>query len=331
MTVRVYRSTDGSAPTMARSIGAMITFLDAILVNGYGAKTAAGWTKSFSGTNKAVYRAGGGTQAYLRVDDSTQANYSANVAGGTGASDVDTLTGRFPTEGSTANVFDKTSNNNWIVIANNKAFYMFMGGDLTLWSAPYNNPNVFNAFFFGDITAHSSSDTGRALLGCGSGTGIQNPTVGNMSGAPCAIQMSASNVFSAAYPTSEAYMALDANLRSPAPRARLECLGVNNSATSYYQNVHPFLGFDIRRIEVFSHVDYRPEVIVSRGFMPGIYLPRSMQGFGWKGGQTWSGTGADSGKTFELINTVSTMWTAAMGGIAGVMPLIVETSDTWDN
>jgi hypothetical protein len=44
MTVRIYRSTDGSAPVLTGQAGKLTDLLDAILVNGYGSKTAAGWT-----------------------------------------------------------------------------------------------------------------------------------------------------------------------------------------------------------------------------------------------------------------------------------------------
>lgn len=46
MTVTVYRSTDGSAPTLTNAIGQMLLLLDAILVDGYAGKSSQGWTKS---------------------------------------------------------------------------------------------------------------------------------------------------------------------------------------------------------------------------------------------------------------------------------------------
>ena len=71
MTVTVYLSTDASAPTLDGNVGSLITVLDAVLVNGYGAKAAAGWTKAFSGTNKAAYRnsPSTGTGLFWRIQD----------------------------------------------------------------------------------------------------------------------------------------------------------------------------------------------------------------------------------------------------------------------
>lgn len=60
---------------------------------------AAGWTKVFSGTNKAVYKSAdpAANGHFLRVDDSN-ANY-ASVRGYENMTDVDTGTGMFPTTG----------------------------------------------------------------------------------------------------------------------------------------------------------------------------------------------------------------------------------------
>lgn len=96
MTVRVYHSTDSSAPVLSGQVGALIGVLDAILVNGYGSKAAVGWTKAFSGTNMAAYKqSAGSNQLYLRVDDTNATD--ARVVGYETMSDVNTGTGPFPT------------------------------------------------------------------------------------------------------------------------------------------------------------------------------------------------------------------------------------------
>lgn len=98
MAFTVYKSTDGSAPSLTGQVGSLITLLDACLVNGYGAKAAAGWSKSYSGTNKAVYRAPSGAQMYYRVQDDAPATAKeARLTGYETMSDVDTGTGPFPT------------------------------------------------------------------------------------------------------------------------------------------------------------------------------------------------------------------------------------------
>lgn len=96
-----YSSSDGSAPVLTGQNGSLITLLDAVLVNGYGSKSAAGWTKQYSGTNKAVYKMGsGGTNCVLRILDdgsvATAAAREANARAAESASDVDTLADPFP-------------------------------------------------------------------------------------------------------------------------------------------------------------------------------------------------------------------------------------------
>jgi hypothetical protein len=74
MTTTIYRSTDASAPQMTSAAGSLITVLDAVLVDGYGAKPAAGWTKEVvdSGTKKVTYlqaAKAGAARKRLYIDD----------------------------------------------------------------------------------------------------------------------------------------------------------------------------------------------------------------------------------------------------------------------
>lgn len=95
MTVTIYRSSDASAPGLTGQAGSLIGVLDACLVNGYGAKAAAGWAKEFSGTNLAVYRAPSGNRLRIRVNDT--GTTVARVVGYETMTDVDTGVNPFPT------------------------------------------------------------------------------------------------------------------------------------------------------------------------------------------------------------------------------------------
>jgi len=94
--VKFYSSADAGAPVLSGQAGALIALLDAVLINGYGSQAALGWTKPYSGTNKAVYRLDHSLNSgrYLRVDDSN-AQY-AIVNAFHAMTDVDTGTGGFP-------------------------------------------------------------------------------------------------------------------------------------------------------------------------------------------------------------------------------------------
>lgn len=103
MSVTTYRSTDAGAPVLNGTSGnGLVNLFDTCLVGtgtAYGALPKKGWTKSFSGTNKAVYRTVD-TVGFLRVvhDGSVTGGFrEALVRGGEGATDVDTLVDPFPT------------------------------------------------------------------------------------------------------------------------------------------------------------------------------------------------------------------------------------------
>jgi len=78
--------------TVTGQAGSLITFIDSLLdIGGAGPY----WTKEFTGTNKAAYRATVGERYYLRVDDA--AGQLAGVRGYSAMSDVDTGSDIFPT------------------------------------------------------------------------------------------------------------------------------------------------------------------------------------------------------------------------------------------
>lgn len=170
MPVTVYRSTDAGAPQLNGVAGSLITVLDAVLVNGYGSKPAAGWTKPFSGTNKAVYRNSAvspATGTYFRIRDDgvgpyPQGSNKATLRGYETMTDVDTGVGAFPslTQMPEYGVYppvivksDLTGSaaRGWTIIADERTCYLFLnvsgaGVNLGLWHV------------FGDIKSFSAAD-----------------------------------------------------------------------------------------------------------------------------------------------------------------------------
>lgn len=144
-TTRIYKSTDSSAPVLTGQASSLIDLLDACLVNGYGSQTAAGWTKPYTGTDKAAFRnsvSAGGTGMYLRVLDDgsgTGGAREALVRGYHTMSDVDTGTVETPTAAqvSTSLVWRKSNTTNstarsWWLIADERTFYLCVNsGTLT--------------------------------------------------------------------------------------------------------------------------------------------------------------------------------------------------------
>lgn len=144
MTVRIYKSTDSGAPTLTGQASSLISLLSACLVDGYGSKVAAGWTKPYTGTNLAAFRntTSGGSGMYLRVDDSgggTGSTREALVRGYATMSDVNTGTVETPTAAqvSTSLVWRKSNTTDstarsWVLIADERTFYLCVNtGTLT--------------------------------------------------------------------------------------------------------------------------------------------------------------------------------------------------------
>lgn len=129
-----------------------------------------GWTKPYSGTNKAAYKmpttANGyaATGFYLRVDDAN-AQY-ANVAGYEAMTDVDTGTGRFPTSGTANWIKSSTADGTdrpWIAFSDGPMFYFF--------GANYaSNTDMHSMYWFGDFPSFKAADAYNCSLACNQGT-----------------------------------------------------------------------------------------------------------------------------------------------------------------
>lgn len=160
MTVHFYQSTDVGAPQNTNAAGSLIAILDACLVNGYGSKQPAGWTKPFSGTNKAGYKQGAGSNGfYLRVEDTTTS--AARVKGCEDMTDIDTTVSDFPTNTQISGGLYIQKNNTaaafqWELIASEKFFVL-----LTV----QNQDNTRRQFMcFGDIASNKSGDAFGTVL-----------------------------------------------------------------------------------------------------------------------------------------------------------------------
>lgn len=141
MTVRVYKSTDVGAPSKFYGAGTVTDILDACLVNGYGTKVAAGWSKPYSGTNIAVYKGVGPNAKYLRVDDSSTSSsvdVSCYFAAYHTMSDVNTGTDKFPPASAVTNgyMFSRSGSSSggpsvltvpWVVVATEGFFWFVLG------------------------------------------------------------------------------------------------------------------------------------------------------------------------------------------------------------
>lgn len=304
MAVTVYRSSDASAPgAYGASTGSLITILDACLVNGYGSKAAAGWTKAFSGTNKAAYRnstTAPSTGFYLRIDDTSTSN--SRAVGYESMSDVDTGTDAFPLDSQvTGGMYlqKNASTTTWMVIADSRCFYFFYkyAGNAKWWG-----------FFFGDIVSRMASDPyGCAIIGR-----TVSSTIGNDEQFP-----RASNALGSS--TQGHYIA-----RNYSGTVKSVNFCKYGMLTSTYLGTGGFAypnpsdsNFVMDRLLINDD----PTTAVNyniRGYMPGKWNP--LHSDPASDADTFSGNGDLAGKTFLIVANVNT---------SGIGKTVMETSDTW--
>lgn len=322
MVMRVYRSTDSSAPVLTGQSGTLVTLLDAVLVNGYGSKTAAGWTKSFSGTNKAAYRQAAGSQHYLRVQDDLGASYGrAYVLGYETMSTVDAGTNPFPSSVQTYHGWGKSSTTDatarpWVIFADDRRFYIFVqtGEDAsTPWASG----------FFGDIISYTTSDAYASCLISRYSTSGASAHVYSLDN--LAYMYHAGNGYSGlvnygGMPRNHSGTYGPVNvarhtdqfkaLAGTASPSSAFYAGAPTSGLTYPQPTNSSLVI----APIWMHHNHGSANVV-RGHMPGLWAPMHRKPLA--NNDTFSGTGSMSGKTFEAFNVYSDA------------QLIVETSDTW--
>lgn len=166
MTVHVYKSTDAGIPSKLSGLNCVIPILDACLVNGYGDKAPAGWSKPFSDTGIGVYKGVGPNAKYLRVSGDEAANNSVRLAGYQTMSGASTGTGMFPdttgaayylmrdlTEGATV------ANMPWILVATDNFFWFCLG--VTTSSTYTQNMGIAG---FGEIPSYAAGDTNNTVI-----------------------------------------------------------------------------------------------------------------------------------------------------------------------
>ena len=174
MPIYIYKSTDAGAPVLNGLEGSLVSVLDAVLVDGYGSQPSLGWSKEFSGTNKAAYKQPVGTnEFYLQVlDDQGVNGFYALVRGYEEMLDVDTGTNPFPTIAQHANYYAVKSAVNtataidWVVYSNGAIIYMFYYATYNagMFHYGYSEPLVATDEWSTSISASDNPDISNASI-----------------------------------------------------------------------------------------------------------------------------------------------------------------------
>lgn len=321
MPVTIYTSEDaGAPPLLPNAAGSLIAVLDACLVNGYGAKAGAGWSKPFSDVNLAAYKQGAGSNGmYCRIDDSSGA--TARVRGFENMTAVSTGTAPFPTDAQVSGgdyiLKHDTGGGSrkWMVIANHKAFYFWTQFD-TRTDGLY-----AGLTFFGDIKTRKPGDAFHTMLMAANGVtkNSETPTGCNDHGGA----MAPMNRFCYGHYLARSYTQVGGSVEA-AKRPETQRFMYND-----YGRMDSY-GFDWPKYYVFAPIPspvngalYLSPVVVSeyaaaedRGQMPGLWNIDHIATF--NPGDTFNAAvGYHAGKTFVVLAIFGAHYA-------------LEITDTWD-
>lgn len=311
----IYRSDDSSAPSLTGTVGSLVALLKAILVDGYGSKTAAGWTEPYTSTNKAVFKQGAGHQRYLRVDDT--AAQMARLTAFESMSGVDTGSyslasfgiqtyASFPTNAQVSGglymrkstTADSTARP-WLCVASNKIFYLIVGGSTTTIATLSGGDSHLT---FGDFESVIIGDRYNTVLAAATNSSTSDTS--NALGA----RHSLTNFSS----TGRYTLGNGLQLLSPS-NVTIRSMGVNSQTSSGVGGAAVPNPADskvrLSRIAVMETSTSPPTNVanVLRGYMPGLWAPDHLYS-GFTTLDTMSGAVGSSleGKNFLIVNTAGT-------------------------
>lgn len=287
MALVLYSYNDPGAPASGSNT---IAVLDAVLVNGYGSKPPAGWTKEFSAAGMAAYRmpATAPRRLFLRVQTSTTPYYWLGYLNMTA---VDTGTGVFPPD-LNQNLISTTANN-WFVLADDRTVIF-----ITLFSTRN------SIHYFGYLRDESPGDINHAIC-----MGSQSTSSGNLCIVGTYFDYSVN-------PWGGIYFGglLGPYGTSGDPAAGAYCLlnspsGVGNLAQGSEQNQNTLPGFPdsagLYQLQRFAVVEAKDSTTprVYRGRLRGIAWPSAQQST-MTDGQIIAGTGDYAGVTVQVLKSV---------------------------
>lgn len=314
-TPTLYASSDASAPVLTGTAGDLVNLLRKCLVDGYGSKAAAGWTKPYDdGAGyplRAVFRQGAGKQFYLDVDDRGAAGILTGASGQEAAvrgyeamTAVATGTNPFPT---TAQVAAATANWRKSAAADAVARAWFLIADdrtLILGVLDGDSAGVYKTYYFGDVYSLKTGDSYNAAITAR--TAVNSTGIGG----------TIANAFSASDTAGLAghYVARPATAAAGAVGLAVLAIGTAlPTATTFTSALDS--GLYLARLLLVDQASTR----VLRGWMRGVYAIANPSGL--NDGDTFSGVGDFAGRTFVVVRSPTSGST--------VSAIAIETT-AWD-
>ena len=275
-----------------------------------------GWATAFTAANKRSYRAATGNRHYCRiVDDGTTSAAYGRIVGYETMSDVDTGTALFPTaaqvsgglwihKSSTANATTRP----WCFIGDEVRWYLFVDYDSN--ATPF---GAALATFFGEIVSYKSGDAYHTMaIGSASATPANSNNVNHVK-APSATSATEGNYIVRGHAQTGTSLNVLKLGQITTVATNVATSGGSAQPLTYPSPASG--GLYTARMVIAD------TTAVLRGEVPGcwtIYHNRPATNY-----DTWSGVGANAGRTFMQVNTGGNSVTASAGCVA------LEVSDTW--
>ena len=286
----VYRWDDDEAPQLSAQNNSLHDVLRGCLCDGYGEKSAAGWTEYTYTTDKSIY-VNAGTGHGLSVIHAANSS-SARVVGVEFGNDYGPY---FPTTTQAAGglywLVSATTDATlrpWIVFADEKRFYLWAGAGLTTAQGVMSTGGV-PTFFAGDIESMSASDPYCFMVIGGISSSTGGLYFGMLSTTP-------SNPLSGHYlaraSTSSGGSINVAKCSDSPMMGGFTDMGYTGAS-------YPAFGGGL----LLAPVNIIESTNVLRGQMPKLWNP--LHRLPGSPGDTFGGTGALSGKTFILLDASS--------------------------
>lgn len=269
----------------------------------------AGWTKPFSATNLAVYRAPDvtGTRFFLRVDDSEVGN--ARVRGYETMSDANTGTGMFPktdTHAGAGGFWAKSANatpSSWVIVADGRTLYYAANYYESSYPSP---PRASFVGMFGDAIRVGSTDQFASVILC--------PPTERRYSAP------GSNSWELDFrPVDGAYFARAHHGIGSAVQASngwSDAVTQQSSGRSGLSSTGmPFPNSSDGGIYIAPTVVFETATRVLRGTLPGVFaFPQNITNIPLQHNGYLTGVAGYPGKTFRILNSQNGCWAFDISG-----------------